>query len=540
MARLSRVLGPDGEPVDMDVLFGEPQAAPQLYGYRQATSVQHVDGLTPWKLAQIHKAAANGDPQAWLELAEDIEERDLHYLSVLGTRKRQVCQLPMTVEAASDDPEHVKHADFVREWLKEGVLDDALFDALDAVGKGFSVLEIVWDATPKRIQPAEFIHRPARWFSFDRTDGETVLLREGTTGQPLSPHKFVVHRHKAKSGLTIRSGLARVASWAWMMKAFTAKDWQIFVQNYGAPIRVGKFDRAATDADKEVLWRAVAGIAGDCAAIIPAEMQIELVSVDKGTGTPGQLYERRADWLDRQVSKLVLGQTTTTDAVAGGHAVSQEHRLVQEDIERSDARALSTTVKRQIIRQMVAFTFGPQEFYPDFRIGRPDEVPLEQVVSALDKLVPLGLRVEASQVRDRIGFTEPAEGAEVLAPPAKVPALPGLGAAMEPAPGKPADLDRLRHLVSRHASAPEPEFVDRMTERLAEDAAGALAGLTGAVKEAFEKATDIAELADMLARLELDPGELAEAMGRAIALSHLTGRAALLDEISGERDDRRD
>ncbi len=58
---------------------------------------------------------------------------------------------------------------------------------------------------------------------------------------PLIPHKFVVHRHKTKSGLTIRSGIARVACWAWMFKAFTVKDWAIFVQNYGQPIRVGKY-----------------------------------------------------------------------------------------------------------------------------------------------------------------------------------------------------------------------------------------------------------------------------------------------------------
>ena len=118
----------------------------------------------------------------------------------------------------------------------------------------------------------------------------------------------------------------------------------------------------------------------------------------------------------------------------------------------------------------------------------------------------------------------------------QAPVLPGLGSPLQPAPGKPAELEQMRHLVSRHASAPEPEFVDRITERLAGDAAGALAGLTGAVKEAFDKAADMAELADMLARLELDPQQLADAMGRAIALSHLTGRAALLDEISGERD----
>ncbi len=308
-----------------------------------------ADGLTPARLASIHRAAANGNALAWLELAEDIEERDPHYLSVLGTRRRAIAQLPINVEAASDDTEHVRHKDFLVEWLKEGVLELALFDILDAIGKGFSVTEIEWESTPEAVLPKCLDHRPQRWFDFDLADGETIVLAEGVTGEPLSPHKFIVHRHKAKSGLTIRSGLARVASWAWMYKAFTTKDWAIFTQNYGMPTRVGKFDRAASDADKDVLWRAVANIAGDCAAIIPKEMEIEFVSVDRGTGTPGQLFERRADWLDRQVSKLVLGQTTTTDAVSGGHAVAQEHRLVQEDLERADAKLLSASLTKQLV-----------------------------------------------------------------------------------------------------------------------------------------------------------------------------------------------
>ena len=143
MARVSKILGPDGRPVDLDELYGEPRAAPTLTGVRSPISGHPADGLTPARLASIHRAAAQGDPLRYLELAEDIEERDLHYAAVLGTRKRQVAQLPITVEAASDDPEHIKHADFIREWLNEGVLESALFDLFDAIGKGFSILEIV-------------------------------------------------------------------------------------------------------------------------------------------------------------------------------------------------------------------------------------------------------------------------------------------------------------------------------------------------------------------------------------------------------------
>ena len=109
--------------------------------------------------------------------------------------------------------------------------------------------------------------------------------------------------------------------------------------------------------------------------------------------------------MDRQVSKAVLGQTATNDAAPGSHAIGSTHRLVQEDLERFDAFLLSATINQQLVRKMVAFTFGPQEKYPVLTIGRPDELPIETIVSAIEKLGPLGLEVEESQVLDRLGFT---------------------------------------------------------------------------------------------------------------------------------------
>ncbi|MBA4094702.1 MAG: DUF935 domain-containing protein, partial [Candidatus Accumulibacter sp.] len=76
MPRLSRILGPDGERIDLDELFGEARARPTLTGVRSPISGFPAEGLTPNRLAAIHRAAAQGDPLAWLELAEDIEERD--------------------------------------------------------------------------------------------------------------------------------------------------------------------------------------------------------------------------------------------------------------------------------------------------------------------------------------------------------------------------------------------------------------------------------------------------------------------------------
>ena len=128
----------------------KPVAAPTLGGVRSVIAGDPADGLTPYRLSNLLKDAASGEPEAYFELAENMEERDPHYAAVLSTRKRQVAQLPITVEAASDDKEHVKHADFIRAWLDRGILRAALIDILDAVGKGYSVLEIEWAAEEDR------------------------------------------------------------------------------------------------------------------------------------------------------------------------------------------------------------------------------------------------------------------------------------------------------------------------------------------------------------------------------------------------------
>lgn len=549
MARFSTILDPStGKPIDKDMLFGEPKAGPTLVGVRSPISGHPADGLTPSRLAAIHRAAAQGDPLRYFELAEDIEERDLHYAAVLGTRKRQVSQIPITVEAASEDKEHEAHADYVRAWLAEKTLSAALVDMLDAIGKGLSIMEIEWDSAPDGVKPKCLHWRDPRWFGLDDISLDEPLLWEPSGKEPLAPYRYVVHRHKSKSGLTIRSGIARVASWAWMYKAFTQRDWALFTQNYGQPVRLGKYHPGATDQDKAVLWQAVSQIAGDCAAIVPESMTIDFVEL-KNAADGSKLYEQRAAWYDSQISKLVLGQTATTDASPGSHAAGKTHRLVQEDLERFDAQLVSATINRQLVRQMIAFTFGPQEKYPTVTVGRPDEMPIETIVSALKELGPQGLEIEESQFLDRLGFTAPAVsangkpvrmiGGRPTAPAVAPPPAPGATLVPGKAPDGLGDVrlnSRMLHgLFDLHAKQREPEYVERLTSALAQDAAGALAGLKQQIRAEFEAATDLPDLMTRLEKLELEPAELREAMARGMALANLVGRAAVLDELGNGR-----
>src|SRR5665213_2648105 len=132
-----------GREVDMGRLRDE-QAAATMTGVRNIYSQMHPSvGLTPERLASILRQAESGDPFLYLELAEEMEEKDLHYLAVLSTRKEAIAGLALVIRPASGDVEDVRLADMVRELLLAGTLNLAstLFDILDAIGKGFSATE---------------------------------------------------------------------------------------------------------------------------------------------------------------------------------------------------------------------------------------------------------------------------------------------------------------------------------------------------------------------------------------------------------------
>ncbi|RUU20749.1 DUF935 family protein, partial [Mesorhizobium sp. M6A.T.Ca.TU.002.02.2.1] len=102
-----------GRPIAKAALKVE-QAAPTGSGVRRHDALHPAAGLTPGRLAGILRASIDNDPESYLALAEDMEERDPHYAGVLGVRKRQVSGLEISVEAAGEDAASVEHADLVR------------------------------------------------------------------------------------------------------------------------------------------------------------------------------------------------------------------------------------------------------------------------------------------------------------------------------------------------------------------------------------------------------------------------------------------
>ena len=417
MADEVRLYGPDGRPARKRDLTREA-GRPTLTGVRQLWRGESIaSGLTPQRLAGLLRAAAEGSQRDYLTLAEEMEERDPHYAAVLGVRKRAVSGLEPAVEAASDDDEDVERADAVRELARAPAFGALLDDCLDALGKGFSAVEIVWDRSGSAWRPARYEWRDPRFFVFDREDGRTLRLldeADSLRGVPLQPCKWIVHTPRLKSGLPGRGGLARLVALAYMVKAYALTDWTAFAEVFGMPLRLGRYEPGATESDVKELMRAVSHLGTDAAAVLPDSMQIEFAEAGSRTGG-AELFERLAVYLDKQVSKAVLGQTMTADD-GSSRAQAEVHDAVRGDILRSDARQLADTLNRDLVRPFIDLNHGPRERgeYPRLLLPVPEPEDIEALTAALAKLVPLGLRVEASVVRDKLGLPDPEEGAEVL------------------------------------------------------------------------------------------------------------------------------
>jgi phage gp29-like protein len=538
---MTSLVGPDGVTPLRRILTSDIAGA-QVGGARNVLTAHPASGLDPLGLTSILRAAEFGAPVTFLELAEQMEEKYPHYNAVLGTRKRQVAQLDISVEAASDEDLDKEKAQVIRDWLKRDTVEAELFDMQDALGKGFAMIEIIWQLSGRYWLPERLEWRDPRWFEFDRTDGRTPLLRGKGTPQPLPPFKFIMHTGNAKSGLPIRGGLARIAAWSFLFQNFAIKDWVSFAEVYGFPIRVGKYGAAASGEQITTLLRAVSSISQDAAAVIPDSMQMEFIA-NNSTGS-AELYRSLAEYCDKAMSKLVLGQTATTDSEGGGLGGSgKEHNDVRGDIERADAKALAATLNRDLVKPIIDFNFGrPKDGsppkYPQINIGRADPEDTKLLMDNITSFVAMGGQVAKSVVADKLGLPDVLDGEEVLVPansgsisgaPQNGPtgALPAPGGPVPPKNGAPGFLGPLKTSYGGNAvvaaaadpgAGPTGDDIDDLVQLLTDEGWQAVMGpivdpLTAAMAGAGSYEEALAALVPALSRMDSDA--LAQRLERA-------------------------
>lgn len=513
---MAQLVDHHGNPINTGLLKAR-EAVAQPWGVRRPYSQYSLSGLDPARLARILRNAEGGDANAYLELAEEMEEKYLHYAAQLATRKRAIKGLEWDNDPASTRLQDRKISEFAGHLIP--VLKRATFDMADSIGKGYAVGEIMYDISGPQWKIKAIEWCDPRWFQFDKVDGRTLRMRSdyNPDGEPLTPGKYFVVRIAAKSGLPIRAGLARAAAWAWMCVNFSTRDWLTFSEEFGKPLRLGRYEGGtATPGDLEILYEAVSSLGTDAAAMLPKSMEIEFPEVQGARGDAG-LWSGLIDHFDRKVSMLVLGQTLTADTGKGGggsYALGAVHNDVRRDILVADAEALAEAVNEQLVPLIINLNYVGVTDYPTLSLPVPTPEDLVAFSAIVETAVNIGQPVSQAWFSEKFSIPLPSAGEAIL--------------------GKPSPAAESTQQVAQRAaharSVDEQDTADKMTQPLALAGQAAIDQWISQIEEMLGKAESLEAFREqLLTRYEALPVEdLVTVMSLALSAINLRGRAEVL------------
>ena len=522
----------NGNKIKSDALT-EPQTSKVAWLYREFDS-HPSRGLTPVKLARILESAEQGDIRAQHELFLDMEEKDGHIMAELGKRKRALLTVEWDiVPPRGASSEEKKQAGYVKELIQDiPNFEDVMLDALDAIGHGFSCQEIAWEMLGNEWLPKEIIHRPQTWFQTDTETRTQIRLRDmSLDGAELIPFGWVSHVHKAKSGYISRCGLHRILSWPYLFKHYSVGDLAEFLEIYGLPLRLGKYQAGASDDEKNTLLRAVMSIGHDAAGIIPEGMAVEFQEAAKGTEKP---FEAMIAWCERTVSKCILGGTLTSqaDGKSSTNALGKVHNEVRHDLMMSDAIQLAGTFTRDLVFPLLTLNKGgvaDRRRMPKFKFMFDDSEDLGLLADALPKLVGVGMKIKLDWAHERAGIPLPEEGDELLS--VNNPEMLLSPAERSKLPSETAAAKATAALAVKTDTEQESFTDDQLAARLAIEAAPHWDAILEQLRGIVNNASSLEALRDdLLASFgDLPSDDLVRVMSAGFAVAELAGMSDVAD-----------
>jgi len=485
-------------------------------------------GLTPAKLATILLDAEQGDMIAQAELFLDMHEKDAHIDAELRKRYMAVKKLDWSLapprDATAKEKENTKALEaLIRDELDIGSLR---VDALDAVGHGYSCIELGWGRNLQgRWFPMQIEHRPPTWFTVDPADRNTLRLRDSGSayGVELQPFGWIAHQHKSRAGYIARTGLFRSLAWPYLYKNYSVRDLAEFLEIYGLPIRIGKYPAGADEMQKMDLLRSVLSIGHHAAGIIPDSMAIELQSVTAQGNADA--FAVMIDWCEAAESKAILGGTLTSSTSANGNrSLGDIHNEVRLDIRDDDATQLDYTLSAHLVYPMAMLNgLFVDNRCPTFVSDTQEPDDLSLFADALPKLVGIGVKIPLRYVNDKLKIPLPEGDEPVLA------AGNGSSAPVSATLGQAAAIAALMSGTNNRRSLP----IDSMTDQLAKDAGQTIKNWIDTIRDKVDKADNLDALRDDLIASfgDLNTGDLANIMTMAFAAADLSGRFDVQGEV---------
>lgn len=422
---------------------------------------------TTYKPEDIHRwiqSAQGGDTTFLHAFEDDMRSRDAHLqtemskaeMNVIGRRtdilpypSKYRTRVKMNVQAGDG-----MIARDVASYCEEMILapevgfDDAAISLMNGCWKGLGAIQVVTELYGKgegmgeRIAILEPV--PSQRFYYEQDSTELMVMLDGTRGSAVTVASLgaslVVYQPDAGIPDPSRRGLFRALFPFFAIRTFGPGWWARFVEIFGMPLRKGVYpkDNLKVKADLMEALRT----AGNAPWIaIPEGADVSFESRSPASG--GDIHQPLMEWSSREISKLVIGSTQTTDIQkgTGSRASANVHQVTADDLADHRGRRLARCLRQQFLFPFVVRKFGIDvaiRFTPELVFRRKSEYAnlLELSESMKNfKEAGAGEAVPISAVNELGGIPVPEEGEPTLGPPS-TPPLPFGNKPKEPDPAK--------------------------------------------------------------------------------------------------------
>ena len=417
---------PTAKVAESDFAPSTVTSAGAIVGARTMVSPAWSKQYTPSRVASILEAAERGDESALAEywsLADKVVEREMHIAGTVSSLILGIAGLPHNASPQKTDKSKrgQKIADEVAEWLQVGSpLRLAATSILSqGITHGLGVAAVNWDTSGAVWTPVSFVHKPAHFFTFDRSDACTPLRRADPAGQPatpIAPGTALVFAPKRNSPLQIKNGLAWILCWSWVIKSIVLAYQTEYIENNGQPVVVGKFEGNMTEQDKAAFHRAISALKSGFRGIFNKSMDIEVHDIGR-SGT--DIYEKLCRYLDEGVSKVVLSSTLTTDSGGNGsYSLGKVHADSKYDVIRAYAQQWAASLQ-QLAAVYVAWNYGPDAPVPRITVDVEEAEDMVAGSQIVKNLSDAGVELAQDEIRERFGFRKPQDGEATIGAPAQ-------------------------------------------------------------------------------------------------------------------------
>ena len=354
------------------------------------------------KLAGILSEAEGGDTQRLFRLGSEIVLSDTHVSAQVTTRKLSILGHEARWTPWSKSPEDVATCDVIQGlWDqipdKMGAMSHLLFSFWFPV----SVLQRQYRPSQRdglRYELADIT--PVGWHLLDYTTGKLQIRDvDPATHVPLAtmhdpdPRKYVIHRgHLLTSFPDNWGGPMRAALFWWLFKTQDRHWWMRFLERFGSPFIVVKSESLA-DGTKRLLKQAMSEATKVFGLIVSKETQVELQGTNTSQG--GDAFEKMHEVANRELSKLIVGQTMTAEASANGFSGAQSvvHQDVKGEYANFDNIMLAQTLREQIALPLVLWNGLPGKA-PRVRFGAEDAGSLTETTEFVKALPTSNLELD--------------------------------------------------------------------------------------------------------------------------------------------------